>query len=399
MAVMTPLAVGFLVAAAVWPTGTGQEINPSASGRRPAGLHRDGDSTGRPGGGPGGGAAEQPAAEGGCRPLSVRDRVAQIIMTGIPGTVLDGETEELVSRRAGSVLLQAHNLSTVAQVVALTGALRRAGDVPVLIAVDEEGGRVSRFAAAGLVTALPSPREMAAHRTVQDVRSLAAALGEELRDLGVDWNLAPVLDITADPADTVIGDRSFADDPEAAAAYGRAFVQGMAAAGILTTGKHFPGEGVTSVDPHVTLPVTQVGGGDIRRHLEPFLRAVPDLDAVMAAHVVYLALDPTLPATLSAATARLLRRAAGFSGVLMTDALEMAAITQHWSIPEAAELALGAGFDLMLVGDWRWTIPTAQRLASAVRNGRVDPSRLDEAAARVLRLKGYSPTEIECLLR
>ncbi len=217
-------------------------------------------------------------------------------------------------------------------------------------------------------------------------------------DLGLDWNLAPVLDVTAAAPGSVIGDRSFGDDPATVSAYGWAFAEGLAAGGVLTTGKHFPGHGATAVDSHETLPVVKISVGALEEHILPYRDALPALDSVMMANVRFTALDPDRPASLSPAAIGLLREELGFRGVVMTDALEMDAITERWTVPHAAELAIEAGADMALLGSWTHLVPTTRRLVQSVRTGRLPATRLDQAAGRILAMKGYPKGQIDCLL-
>jgi beta-N-acetylhexosaminidase len=333
-----------------------------------------------------------------CEPLGLRERVAQTIMASIPGTSISTEARRTVRMYAGSVLLYGRNIAGATQLARLTRELHDAAP-DLLVAVDEEGGRVSRLGEKGIVPVFSSARTLGSTATPQEVRDIGARLGRQMRDLGIDWNLAPVLDVTDAPSGTVIGDRSYAATPEAAGELGRAFAEGLASAGILSTGKHFPGEGGTTVDPHQTLPTVSVSLETLlERDVAAFREAASSLDAVMGAHVVYSALDPDRPATVSPSAARLLRREVGFDGVLMTDALEMAAIARRWTIPEAAELAIAAGYDVALVGHPDEVDDTWRRLRDAVRSGEIGRARIDEAAARVLAMKGRSPAEIDCLL-
>jgi beta-N-acetylhexosaminidase len=338
------------------------------------------------------------AVECAVQPLSVRERVAQTIMMGIPGQRLGQGAADLIAAYAGAVILQGHNVRDTTQLAALTRALHRKGPRRLLIAVDEEGGRVARLGAKGVATELPSAREAASSMSADEVRGLASTLGAELTELGIDWDLAPVLDVTDARADTVIGDRAFGSDPDVVAEYGLAFAEGLAGQGVLTTGKHFPGHGATAVDSHRKLPVVDSPTESLAVHVAPYLEVHPQLDAVMTANVKFTTLDPRYPASLSPATIRLLRDDVGFDGVVMTDALEMDAISERWTIPEAAELALRAGADMVLVGPWGEVESTSDRLVRAVRRGTLPAARLDEAVGRVLALKGYPSAEIGCLL-
>jgi beta-N-acetylhexosaminidase len=331
-------------------------------------------------------------------PLSLPERAAQTIMMGIPGQSLGKGAADLVARHAGAVVIQSYNVRDATQVAELTRALHETGRRRLLIAVDEEGGRVSRLGAKSVITELPSARELAASRSTDEVRQMAGALGAELRELGIDWNLAPVLDVTDAPAGTVVGDRSFSADPETATAYAAAFVEGLAEAGILTTGKHFPGHGATATDSHETLPTVEAPREELEEHLLPYVRLRFELDSIMTAHVLFTSLDGRWPASVSPSAVRLLREEIGYQGLVITDALEMDAISERWSIPEAAELAIRAGSDMVLVGPWREVAATARRLVRAVRRGTVPADRLDEAVGRVLTLKGYPSSTVGCLL-
>ena len=334
-----------------------------------------------------------------CDPMSLRDRAAQVVMTGLPGTQADSDALTLVRRHAGSVVLLGRNVVSARQLRRLTRDLRAAAPARLLVAIDEEGGRVARLGEKGITDHLPSARTLARTRTPRQIRRIAERLGSQMAAVGMDWNFAPVLDVADADRNTVIGDRSYSGDPEVVAAAGRAFARGMRAAGILTTGKHFPGHGRTTVDSHERLPtVTASRRQLLRRDVHPFAEALPVLDAVMSAHVRYTALDDRRPASLSPAATRLLRRDLGYEGLLITDALEMGAITADRTIPQAAEQALRAGADILLVGEWTATPRVTTRLVRAVRAERVDRARLNEAVARVLTAKGYGPARIDCLL-
>jgi beta-N-acetylhexosaminidase len=331
-------------------------------------------------------------------PLTLADRAAQTIMMGIPGQSLGGGAADLVTEFAGAVIIQSNNVRDTTQLAALTDALHEAGRRRLVVAVDEEGGRVSRLGAKSVATGLPAARELAGSRTTDEVREMAAALGGEMRDLGFDWNLAPVLDVTDAPAETVIGDRSYSADPQTAAAYAEAFALGMEDAGMLTTGKHFPGHGATDTDSHETLPTVKASRETLAEHILPYTQLHSQLDSVMTTNVLFTELDPRRPASLSPPVLGLLREEVGYRGVVITDALEMDAIAERWTIPEAAVLAIAAGSDMVLVGPWREVPATARDLVRAVRDGDIPAERLDEAAGRVLTLKGYPSSTVGCLL-
>lgn len=340
------------------------------------------------------------AAEADCARLTLRQRAAQTMMTGLPDAHPSEANLDLVRRHAGTVLLRGHNVADARQLRRLARRLDEAAPFRMLVAIDEEGGRVSRLGEKGIVDQLPSARVLARRHSPREIRRIALRLGRQMADVGVDWNFAPVLDVADADRNTVIGDRSFSGDPDVAAAAGAAFARGLRDAGVMTTGKHFPGHGRTTVDSHETLPtVTASRRQLLRRDVRPFAAALPALDAVMSAHVRYTALDERRPASLSPAATRLLRRDLGYEGLLITDALEMGAITSQRRIPQAAEQALRAGADVLLVGEWSVTPKVTTRLVRAVRAERVAQERLDQAVGRVLAAKGYGPARIACMLR
>ena len=275
----------------------------------------------------------------------------------------------------------------------LTDALRAVrGDV--LVCTDEEGGDVTR-----LHHGTGSPHlgalALAATGDPAVTRATAAAIGRELAEAGVDWNLAPVADVPASAQSPVIGVRAFGPDPVDVARHVAAYVEGLADSGVVGCAKHFPGHGATDADSHTGLPTVPLEptGPPGRRRLErvdlvPFRAAVDaGVETVMLGHLVVEAVDPELPASLSAATVRLLRDGLGFSGLVVTDALDMAAVARTWTTPGAAALALAAGADAVILsgGQHDEEIVEACRRAivGAVRDGRLPERRLADAAARV----------------
>ena len=206
-----------------------------------------------------------------------------------------------------------------------------------------------------------------------------------------------MLDLDGGQADGIIGDRSFSEDPATAAAYGLAYSQGLAAAGVVPTAKHFPGHGTTSQDTHDTLPTVAVTLDELRAHdLEPFAALVDaGVPVVMVNHVVYSALDPQLPASLSPRAYQLLRDM-GFRGMAITDSLGMGAINPRWPYPEAAVRALAAGADAVLASEGEQASGMRNAVVAAVRTGRLPEARLNEAAARVTALAGGDPYRFAC---
>jgi beta-N-acetylhexosaminidase len=216
-------------------------------------------------------------------------------------------------------------------------------------------------------------------------------VGEELAALGIGWDFAPVLDVHTNPDNPVIGERAFATDPDAAAAHALAFWRGLRGAGLVGCGKHFPGHGDTRTDSHLELPVVPHDLDRLRRiELAPFAAAArAGMEAFMTAHVLYPALDPDRPATLSRRIATdLLRGELGFAGVLVSDDLGMKAVADRYSIEELAVGAVEAGVDHLLVREpaERQVAAFEAILRAAERDG-VLRARVEQSAARVAALK------------
>ncbi|HUH05065.1 MAG TPA: beta-N-acetylhexosaminidase [Kofleriaceae bacterium] len=262
---------------------------------------------------------------------------------------------------------------------------------PILIAVDQEGGRVQRVRA----PATRWPPMFALERfddatAIELAREVGAAMGTELAALGFDIDFAPVLDVHTNPANPIIGDRSFSTDPERAAARALAFADGLHAAGVLSCGKHFPGHGDTHLDSHLVLPRVDHPRERLDRvELLPFRRAAAaSLPMLMTAHVVFSAID-SAPATLSSALIDgVLRRELGYRGVVVSDDLDMKAIADNYGAAEAALGAVRAGCDaLLLCCDPRAQVTAYEALVRAGEGDSGLRARIGEAADRVRALK------------
>lgn len=334
-------------------------------------------------------ASPAPAASGACSLPSLSFRAAQVLLVGIPGTTANDGGDAVVRAGVGGVVLFGGNLVDARQVRTLTAGLQHAAKVPLAIAMDEEPGRIGRLATAGIIPATPSARVLGkSAATVVEAR--AKQIGTAMADLGLTVDLAPVLDVSGGPALGVIGDRSFGSDPATVARGGVAFAEGLAAAGIAAVGKHFPGHGETTVDSHTSLPVVTAPLDALRRRaLVPFAAAIDaGIPAIMLGHLQVDAIDPSRPASVSAKAVRLLRREMGFTGLVMTDDIYMAGITDRWQVPEAVELALRAGVDMVILSSPADVGAVKKALVAAVGAGRLTEARLNEAFLRVERFKG-----------
>jgi beta-N-acetylhexosaminidase len=319
---------------------------------------------------------------------SLRTRLAQLLLVGFPGTSPGPVSRGLVDQGVGGLLLFRANVVSAAQVRDLVADLKGRAEIPLEVAVDQEPGtRVARLA--GIVRATPPARELG-RLPADRVERLGRAIGRDLAALGVTADLAPVLDVTGDRRDGVIGDRSFGADPATAARAAVAFMRGLAAAGVAPVGKHFPGHGATSVDSHQRLPVVDAPMSRLHaRDLAPFRAAIgAGLDAVMVGHLVVRAVDPDTPATLSpAVVGGLLRDRMGFGGLVVSDALEMGAIAGTLPLPVAAERALAAGVDQLILSGHGAVPAVLTHLQKAVASGRLSETRVREAFLRVQRFK------------
>ena len=306
---------------------------------------------------------------------------AACLAPSFPGHEAPDWVLRLLERGLGGITLFAYNVRDPAQLAALTGRLR--DDAEILVAIDEEGGDVTRLEAAS-GSSYPGNFALGLVDDPALTREVGAAIAGELAAAGVNLNLAPVADANTNPLNPVIGVRSFGADPELVARHVAAFVEGTQRQGVAACAKHFPGHGDTSVDSHHDLPVVE---GDLESALLPFRAAIDaGVRAVMTGHLLVRALDD-VPATLSPTIlGGLLRGELRFGGLVVTDALEMRAISAGVGVEEGAVRALAAGADLLCLGhDLHEDAAEAvlRAIVDAVREGRLPLDRLEEAAARV----------------
>jgi beta-N-acetylhexosaminidase len=289
---------------------------------------------------------------------SVREAVrkaGQRLMVGFSGHEASADVRVLIrDYGVGHVILFARNVAEPEQVAELVRELqeiaRDAGhDLPLFVAVDQEGGRVARLKAPW--TVWPPLRAVGRLGSEEHARRLGQALAAELRACGIRWDMAPVVDVDTNPRNPVIGDRAFGDNPDLVGRLGAALIRGLEDSGVAACAKHFPGHGDTDLDSHLDLPVVSQSRARLEDvELRPFRSAVAaDVAGVMTAHVMFPELDERFPATLSPAILSLLREGMSYAGVIVSDDLEMKAVAQSWRAGEAAALAAGAGCDLIAV--------------------------------------------------
>ena len=348
-----------------------------------------------------------PTSSGPFGDLDLRAKIAQMLLVGFRGqTVREASrtVADIRDRGLGGILLfdydsptgtYRRNVASPDQLRALVNGLRKEATVPLLVAIDEEGGQVDRLKARYGFPTTVSEASLGARDDAAYTRKRAKAIGTTLAGLGIDLDLAPVVDLDVNPANPVIGalDRSFSADPTVVAREGAAYLAGLHDAGVAGSLKHFPGHGSSTADTH--LGWVDVTSTWTDTELEPFreLVASGDADTVLVAHVFDRKLDPDYPASLSTKVIDgMLRGELGFDGVVITDDLQMGAIRQVYGYATAVERAILAGADILTIANEQVYEPgivktTVDIIAKAVAEGRIDESRIDASWKRIAALK------------
>ncbi|MFJ9593009.1 glycoside hydrolase family 3 protein [Streptomyces virginiae] len=323
-----------------------------------------------------------------------RDALA-VLQPGFEGTTAPAWLLRRIGEGLTSVGLFGRNIASPGQLAALTAQLRAERD-DVLVAIDEEGGDVTRLEVRG-GSSFPGNLALGAVDDTRLTRDVAHELGRRLAECGVNLNWAPSADVNSNPDNPVIGVRSFGADTHLAARHTAAYVEGLQGAGVAACTKHFPGHGDTNVDSHHALPRIDVDLDTLAaRELVPFKAAIEaGTKAVMSAHILVPALDPTRPATLSPQILTgLLRKELGYEGLIVTDGMEMHAIAGTYGIERGSVLAIAAGADAICVGgglaDEDTVLRLRDALVAAVREGTLPEERLADAAARVRALAAWT---------
>jgi len=327
---------------------------------------------------------------------SQEDLAGQLLFIGVEGTAMNPDLRRrLEAVRPGGIILFARNLQDAPQVAAFCRDLHSALPVPPFLAIDQEGGRVSRLK--GILPPIPANLSLArAAGPDALVRDHGRQTGRALALLGFNLNFAPVLDLSEAESPNGIGDRAYGADPEVVGRLARVFLEAQAAAGALGCGKHFPGLGGGRVDSHLDLPRIDRSAEEIwREDLLPYRRLHDALPMVMVGHAHYPALQGSepRPATLSREVVTgILRAKVGYRGVALTDDLEMGAVDQHRPAGEVALEALEAGNDLvMFCKSWERIEEAHRAIARALKTGGLSPARADAALSRILSLKERLP--------
>jgi beta-N-acetylhexosaminidase len=354
---------------------------------------------------PSGTAAAEPTPTPG---PSLRDRIGQMLLVGFRGLTVDEASEvaaDIRDRNLGGILLfdtdqpthtAVRNVESPAQLTALVAGLQALATTPLLVAIDEEGGLVARLDQRHGFPPTVSAAELGAQNDPAVTRAAGDQIAATLASVGVNLNLAPVVDLNVNPTNPIIGalGRSFSADPEVVTDQAEAFIEGHRAAGVWTTLKHFPGHGSSTGDTH--LGVVDVTDTWSAIELEPFRTIIGDAlaDAVLTAHVFNATLDPEHPATLSQPTITgILRGQLGWDGLVISDDMQMGAIRQAYGYADAVRLAILAGVDLLTIAQQQVYEPgivaqTIDLIEGMVVDGSLTEERIDESYARIQALKG-----------
>ena len=324
---------------------------------------------------------------------SLERLASSCILPGFEGSAVPDWVRRRIGEGLGGVVLYAWNVESPEQVAALTSELR-AERPDLVVAIDEEGGDVTRLEAA-CGSSYPGNAALGVVDDLGLTRRVGASIGSELAHVGVNLDFAPVADVNANPQNPVIGIRSFGADADVVARHVAAFVRGLQSAGVASCAKHFPGHGDTSLDSHLALPAVDALD---ERALLPFRAAIDaGVLAIMTAHIVVRALGD-VPATVSRELLHdLLRAELAFDGLVVTDALEMKAISDTVGVGEGAVRALAAGADALCLGHDLFDESVASvrdALVDGVRSKRISEERLVSAASRVARVAEVAPADV-----
>lgn len=327
--------------------------------------------------------------------MDIRHVVGQRLCTGFSGTQLDSAFISMVRKhKIGNVILFGHNVAGRMQLHQLCADIQDlvldATGYPAFITIDQEGGPVSRLPEGSAV--FPSAMAIAATQYTQNAYDAGLLTGQELKALGINFNLAPVMDVNNNPRNPAIGVRSFGDTPACVGKYGVQMIRGLTEAGVLCAAKHFPGHGDTAVDSHVGLPCVDKTFEELLAcELIGFQAAIDaGVPAIMASHILYPQLESeSVPATMSRRIITgLLKEKLGFTGLVLSDCMMMGAIADHYGTVAGCLAAAKAGVDILFVSHSASQAgEAAHKLHDALVEGQLDMAEMEASAAKILALK------------
>ncbi len=332
---------------------------------------------------------------------SIKDNFGQLIMTGIKGlTLLDDEKEFLQNENIGGVILFAHNFEDPAQLCELVNSIQKLrDDYPLFISVDQEGGRVIRFKKH--FTQFPSMLDLAKLDSPKLIFEAHQVMAKELSACGINLSFSPCCDILTNPENKVIGDRSFGTTVEDVEKFISAAIRGLQTNGVMACAKHFPGHGGTTKDSHFDLPLVKTSLEELKnRELLPFSKASKSrVEFMMMAHLMVDAIDDKLPTSLSSKAYELLRSETKFSKIIITDDMEMKAISDRFSIEESTVMALNAGTDIVLFRFLEDAKKALEAIREAVKKKTLSKEEISQKLSRIEKCKknnlsNYSPIYI-----
>ena len=331
--------------------------------------------------------------------------IGQFIMTGLSGQVLTGEEKEFLHQgNIGGVILFSHNYKTPTQLAELTNSIQSLShDYPLFIGVDQEGGRVRRFKSH--FKYFPPMYEIGLTRSPEICFRIHQIIADELKSVGINLSFAPVCDVLTNLKNQVIGDRAFSSDPHEVSKYITTAIQGLIGQGILSVAKHFPGHGDTVEDSHFTLPVVKKSIEWLRNcEFIPFRQAVQSgVDMILMAHLQVPAIDEKNPTTVSSTTYDFLRSELSYDGIIISDDMEMKAISDRFSWEEAASRTLAAGCDLLVYRSMAHAKVAYAGLSKSIRGHAISHQKLCRKITRLYSLKkkyfkDYVPIHIPSVL-
>lgn len=326
--------------------------------------------------------------------MTLSQKIGQMFIVGFNSTTLNSSLSNAIKNyNMGNVIYLAHNVSSPTTLTALSNNIQNAfvasNTVPGFISIDQEGGRVARLVDGG--THFISQMAMGATNNYNNAYLEGIAIGKELDSYGINMNFAPVLDVNNNPDNPIIGIRSYSDNPILASLYGKNMFLGLQESNVIGCSKHFPGHGNTSVDSHYGLPTITSSKEELyKTELAPFISSISNgIDAIMTTHIIFSAIDPNYPATLSSKVlTELLREELGYEGLIVTDGMGMAAITKYFGTPSQTGVqAVKAGVDILTYTSINEPIEAHQAIIEAVRNGEITEERINESVRRILLAK------------
>ena len=324
--------------------------------------------------------------------MSLAEKAGQVVICGLKGYEIDSDVTTLIQdSKVGGVILFAKNIKNSTQLATITNSIKNLSnpEIPPIIAIDEEGGMVTRMPSD--IESMPSAYSIAQTGNTDLCYQSGEIIGKQLNALGLSTGFSPVLDIWSNPDNMIISSRAYGTTPEDVSTYATQAMLGLKSQEVIPVGKHFPGHGDTLDDSHYSLPVITKTKSELESYeFIPFKTAIDNgIPAIMVGHLLCTDIDNTYPASLSKTMVTgILKTELGFNGVVFTDDLTMDAIDNQYSVEDAGVMALNAGCDMLLVcHGYDNATNTINNIISAVENGTLSESRLNDAVYRILKLK------------